>query len=494
MPEVNDKVTKSYKSLLFIGQFLLKVGDLESLSDSLPGLLSRVGVHDEDKRIKLIDSFRLIVDDFKKVQASNNGKVELAARTTRNFVRSSLAFFGFLTTVTSIKNLLINLSRKRLDSSISLDSFKNLGLVSASFGALLSGVPLTDAIVSRLLPFLSNTKHLSAFITSLAAFQLYPKDYSRDLLSIYLLVYGGESVQNYLIHQGPLKALKENCKLTDLVTKSWFLIPLTLSELYQTYVEHPLLTPTFVKKVFDSLFNDLNNPNPLWVEKGWPLVVKRVTILADNTLLQGEYIKRIKSLPSSINPINKLNGSANLKLFLRYIPSKFFKLMLFITPFYLLKDIITKKITLQDLKAKWKSYFKSLLQGTSKLSLFAILTTITAQFLTQQKLETRTISKYINPHRLIGFIAGLWGLLYRDSTSNALMSYILRTTLLSTWRKQTLKHKSLNHYNIELLLNALGISILVGFRENGLEDFITPKRFKNITEWISNGGQTTTQA
>lgn len=501
MSEVNEKITKSYKCILFIGQFLLKVDDLESLSDSLPGILSRIGVNDEDKRIKIIDSFRALVDDFKEVKAANHKNIELVTRTTRNFIRTLLAFFGFLTTVTSIKNLIINLSQKKLDSSVSLDSLKNIGLVSTSFGLLLSSVPLTDAVLSKLLPFI-NTKTLATFLTSLAAFQIYPKAYSRDLLSIYLFVYGAESVQTYLTQKGLLKSWK-NYKITDLVTKSWFLIPLTLSQLYPTYYSHPEYTPTFVKKVFDSLFYDLYNSKPAWFEvdsaafENTTAMIKNVTFFGDKNItniMENDYFARIKNLQPSpiytekilsfINP-NQMN---HLKLLLRYAPSKFLKLMLYITPFFLLKALITKRIKFQDLKTKWKSYIATVLKESSKLSLFGILTASTAHFLTAHSVNNLQATK-IDPQRLVGFIAGLWGLLYRDTASRPLLSYILRVTLLSVWRRQAHIHPVLDQYNLELVLNALGITTLVGFRDTGLGDFITPKRFNSFANWISQGGE-----
>lgn len=499
MENNSNELAKSYRSVLFLAQFLIKPTQLERLSDSLPGLLTRVGVKDEEKRIKIIDQYRILVDDFKAVRDADGKAVQLVARTTTNFIRSALALFGLLVTITSVKNLLINLFQKRLDSSVSLESFKNIAQMSASLGLVSSAVPLVDGVLSNIVP--GKTKKVSTFLTTFIALHLYPKAYSRDLLSIYIAVYGAESLQNYLSSKGKLKSLKEDWNVSKHITKSWFLIPLTLSQLYHDYIIHPEYTPALVKRVFDSLFKDLYDTKPAWFEKQWPTVsettalIRKATIDGDRkvlTTILHKDVTNITSFQPSPLHTNKILSITNptepnpLRIILRYAPSKFLKLMLFLTPLYFLKDLIFKQITLRDLKSKWKSYIAGLLKTTSKLSIFGILTAVTAHFLTAQNINTKSPIKH---YRLIGFIAGLWGVLYHKTASKPLVSYVLRLTLLSIWRRKVHDYPFLDKYNADLVLNALGITTLASLIDEGLKQHISPKRLASIAGLISNGGE-----
>lgn len=496
MVENDNELAKSYRSVLFLTQFLIKPAQLERLSDKLPGILSRVGVTDEEKRIKIIDQYRILVEDFKAVKQSAGKSVQLIAHTTTNFINSALALFGLLVAITSVENLLVNLIfLKRLDSSVSLESFKNIGKISASLGLVSSSVPLVDAIIP------GKNKNISTFLTTFIALHLYPKPYSRDLLSIYLAVYGAESLQNYLTSKGKLKSLKEDWKVSRFFTKTWFLIPLTLSQLYHDYIIHPEYTPALVKRVFDSLFKDIYDTKPAWYEKEWPTVsettalIRRATIEGDRkvlTTILHRDVTNITSFQPAPLHTNKILSITNptepspLRIILRFVPSKYLKLMLFLTPLYFVKDLIFRQITFKELKTKWKSYFATLLKTTSKLSIFGIFATITAHFLTAQNINTRSP---IKQYKLIGFIAGLWGLMYRETANTPIISYVLRITLLSIWRRQVHDHPSLDKYNVDLVLNALGITTLVGLVNNGLGEHIVPKRLASIAGLISKGGK-----
>ncbi|CCH46466.1 hypothetical protein BN7_6059 [Wickerhamomyces ciferrii] len=497
-----------YRSLLYVSQFLVQTGDLERfVTKVLPNLLTRLGINKDDpRRVKVLTLFNQVLVDFQlaKLDISGDDITGALAKTSRNLIRSSLALFGALTTITSIKNLVINLIKnKKLDSSISLKIFQNLGLVSVSLGNLLSSVPSIHLLLNKIIKLDPKTsKKITTFLTALISFSIYPKNYSRDLLSIYVLVYGLESLQNLEFQKGYISTLKEKYPLIDKLTQTWILIPFLLGELYHTYIIHPEHSPSLVKKIFDSQLSDLYDSKPSWYNgKQWPFtteinqLVRKATVLKDrklsSTIIQTD-VTRITSIQSPLHS-NKILSLTNpitpnfIDILQRFIPLKFTKLVLYLIPIYIIKDIITRKLTLETLKTNWKQYLINLLKSISKLSIFTILTTITSHYLTTQNINSRTPIKNF---RIIGFIAGLWSILYHKTVNKSIVTYVLRITLLSLWRRKLQKnHKKLENLNLDVLFNSIGWTILVGLYDDGLKEFISPKRFSILSEWISTGGE-----
>jgi hypothetical protein len=455
---------KTYKSLLYLTQFIASPDSLEGLSKSLPRLLSNLRIQDESLRISIIETLRDFNNDVQYLHKTLSESKKLQTRTSRLFIKNFFIVFGLLAASASCQKIF---TVRRAPLKIGLSSSELISPVryAASVSMMATALPLIQSKIAN--------EDVAALAHSSLALSLMPEGYSKDYTAIYALVQAVEY---------SLKSLKY---IDDIC---WLLVPLSYSEILHLATTTPQYLPITVIKALEALYSGFIEKTPEWYAKE--------SFQTIHILMNIHKARRVdKGLLHSNVTLTRVNpGHKNARFSIlspsepsltrvlqKNIMKKSFNLIGMSFPFFLLVNYLRSRWSSDpEENPGWKRLAKASIKPTLKFTVTTLLTVITSYCLLITKLSPR----------LNGLISGLWFYLYKDTGSTHLFIYLARITFLSTFRKNRDRLScggdigSIVSSTLSTIVGSLSILQLLKLEKEGKLN----GRFQNYIQLIKKGG------
>lgn len=383
---------KHLAQLQFCLQIVANSREMEKLSFALQKLLQRLNM--ENRSVLNDTKISNFLLSFAQVEDRTGELAALVFQSVRNFTRSCGFFTAVLFAVRLTQNL-IKLKKLRLDD-------KKLFVRCAAAGSVLfSLLPLVKAGLQRALRDDKLASKLSKLAVLTVSFGTLPQS---EAMAMYSLSYCLQGVSSTL--KGSTNGIVRKIR-----SAGWLLLPLSISQLYTSYLADPSTLYRSATKVLDFLTADLHGAFPS----------SKVVIIeeSDKVFSTNEIIQSIKL--TSINYKKPTIASVLLR--------KFIKMNLAIPLAILLKDLVYNRA---KLRADWRAWLKETLQQSLKLSATALLSLMTVKLL-----ELKNFNK-----RVIALVSSLWSLVYYKSYNSSFLVYLFNIALVSQWKLLLKNHKS----------------------------------------------------
>ena len=343
-----------------------------------------------------------------------------------------------------------------------------------------------------------------AGLVSGSLFKLFPREASRDVIAVYMIVRTAEMGFNYLDDSGYL-AVKPK------IIGSWAMYPFALSQLFHSFFFNPETNSTFVNKTLYRLSNDFIPKRPAGYRSSspWPTPEQVVESIAQvsshkyprfkaplmfpDSAKFPDYLEAVKPILSRAHPaIDTMTGAivhpfepSLFRAFTEIALKKFSTISKYVFVLYLIQGLINNS---KKKQAKQLSKFRILfmtITKTVRTTTFIVMSTMSA-WAGIELAQKIFGSKFLPMHRykFIGFMAGLWAFIDQVGGRGRYL-FAARAAILSYWRVLVKQKRIKPSRNTDVFLFAVSFAVMMSLFERSPES-VSGSFVRKVLSWVKD--------